>query len=76
MKPNLHRYLAGLVCVSAGYCLTFLPFAQAQQPAAALDPKVLKQYESILTHKFSRDLNDIFYALERTGTADAHPEPV
>lgn len=44
---------------------------RAQQPAAApLDPKVLKQYESLLNHKYSRDLTDIFYALERTAKAD------
>lgn len=68
MKSFPHRF-APCLSLAAGWLITILPLAQAQQPAP-LDPKVLKQYESILTHKFSRDINDVFYALERTGTAD------
>ncbi len=34
------------------------------------DPKLLRQLESILTHKFSRDLTEIFHAIEKSGTAD------
>jgi len=45
--------------------------ARAQQPATSpMDPKLLKQYESILTHKFSRELPDIFSAIERTAKTD------
>jgi|GEM_PF-385982 len=45
--------------------------AQAQQPAPApLDSKLLKQYESILTHKFSRELTDIFSTLEKAERLD------
>lgn len=72
MKSIALRFASCLSLAAAGCFLSLLPPVQAQQPAAApLDPKVLKQYETILTHKFSRDLTDIFYSLERTGTADA-----
>jgi len=63
---GVNAALLAIACVLA--CVS--P-ARAQQPAAApMDPKLLKQYESILTHKFSRDLTDIFYAIERTAKAD------
>ena len=48
----------------------------AQQPApAALDAKTLRQYENLLNHKFSRDLNDVFNALEKAGKDDTR-QPV
>ena len=39
-------------------------------PPAPPDPKLLRQLESILNQKFSRDPSDVFHGLERTGTAD------
>jgi len=40
----------------------------AAPPApAAFEPKVLKQYEAILSQKFSRDPSDIYHALGRSG---------
>ena len=52
-----------------------VPAAEAQ-PAVAptpalLDPKLLKQFEVILTQKFTRDPADIFHALARAGAADS-----
>ena len=73
MKFSSTRRFARRTLVAAALLLAFLPLARAQQPAAApapLDAKTLKSYEAILTHKFSRDINDIFNALERTGSAD------
>ena len=70
MKHPFSYLAASLRLALAASCVAWLPLA-AQQPAAApMDPKLLKQYETILTHKFSRDLTDIFYALERTAKAD------
>jgi len=78
MKPTLLRLtLAAAACV-----LSLFPDAHAQQPAATptpaaepvaapLDPKVLKQFEAILTQKFTREPADIFRALERTSPADS-----
>jgi hypothetical protein len=46
----------------------------AQQPAAepaALDAKTLRQYENLLNHKFSRDLTEVFGALEKAGKDDS-----
>jgi len=43
----------------------------ALPPPAALDPKILKQFEAILTQKFTRDPADIFQALARAGSADS-----
>ena len=71
MKHPISYLAAALRLALTASCVAWLPLA-AQQPAAApMDPKLLKQYESILTHKFSRDLTDIFYALERTAKADS-----
>ena len=68
MKSILHRSLSCL-SLTAIACLLALQPTHAQQPVA-LDPKVLKQYESILTHKFSRELTDIFNALEKAERLD------
>ena len=62
----------------------FLATAQAQQPAApppaaaavapvpppAPDPKLIKEYESILQQKFTRDPGELLRHLERVGTSD------
>lgn len=69
MKSILHRSASCLSLIAAASLLTSLQPAQAQQPAT-LDPKLLKQYESILTHKFSRELTDIFSALEKAERLD------
>lgn len=78
MKPTLLRLtLAAAACV-----LSLFADSHAQQPAATptpaaepvaapLDPKVLKQFEAILTQKFTREPADIFRALERTSPADS-----
>jgi len=68
MKPPL---LISCRSLAAACVLALLSPAPAQQPAAPLDPKLLKQYESILTHKFSRELTDIFNALEKAERTDA-----
>jgi hypothetical protein len=52
------------------------PVPEAAPPVAppappAPDPKLIKQLESILTHKFTRDLSDIYRALEKASAADA-----
>jgi len=48
----------------------------AQEPApAALDAKTLRQYENLLNYKFSRDLNEVFSALEKSGKDDSR-QPV
>jgi hypothetical protein len=69
----------------AAIALLALAAGQAQQPAAPApptappapatpfgppDPKVIKQLETLLNQKFSRDPNDVFHALERGATAD------
>jgi hypothetical protein len=48
--------------------LLVLGIAQAQLPPP--DPVLLKQYESLLGQKFSRDPNELLRHLERVGTAD------
>ena len=50
--------------------LALAPFAPAQ-PAPALDPKAQAQYENLLNHKFSRDLSEVFTALERASKVEA-----
>ena len=50
--------------------LTLAPLASAQT-AAALDPKTQAQYENLLNHKFSRDLSEVFTALERASKIEA-----
>ena len=44
--------------------------APAPTPPPPPDPKWIKQLESILTHKFARDLSHIFTTLEKNGTED------
>lgn len=48
--------------------LALVVCANAQQPAP--DPKLLKEYESILQQKFTRDPNELLRHLERVGTSD------
>ncbi len=63
----LHRYGLVLSLFAA------LAFAEAQQPAAPAapsDPKVLKQQEAILKHKFTRDPGEILQSLERSSGLD------
>ena len=43
------------------------PPAAVTPPPAPPDPKLIKQLEAILTHKFTRELNDIFHFIEKTG---------
>ena len=50
--------------------LALAPLASAQT-APALDPKTQAQYENLLKHKFSRDLSEVFTALERASKVDA-----
>ena len=50
--------------------LALAPLAPAQT-AAALDPKTQAQYENLLNHKFSRELSEVFTALERTSKIEA-----
>lgn len=61
----------------AALALILLTTAQAQEPATAIpaqptepDPKLLKEYESILKQKFTRDPGELLRHLERVGTAD------
>ena len=59
---------------------SFIASAQAQQPAAPTpapppaapspDPKLIKEYESILQQKFTRDPSELLRHLERVGTSD------
>ena len=68
MKLTRHHLAAVLCCA-------FLSTVEAQEPAVAevpaLDPKILKQYEAILSQKFSRDPAEIFRSLERGAATDA-----
>jgi hypothetical protein len=50
--------------------LALSPLVSAQ-PAPALDPKTQAQYENLLNHKFSRDLSEVFTALERASKIEA-----
>ena len=50
--------------------LALAPLASAQT-AATLDPKMQAQYENLLNHKFSRDLSEVFSALERASKIEA-----
>lgn len=54
------------------FALIIASSALAQQPAppTAPDPKLLKEYESILTQKITRDPNELLRHLERVGTSD------
>ena len=47
------------------------PEVQPSGTPAPLDPKLLKQLEAILNHKFTREPADIFRSLERTVAADS-----
>src|SRR3954467_4551902 len=46
--------------------------AEATAPAAPAppDPKVVKSWETLLNQKFSRDPNEIFQSLEKSGLGD------
>ena len=59
--------------LSRGLLLALLAFAPqvSAQPAPALDPKTQAQYENLLNHKFSRDLSEVFTALERASKVEA-----
>ena len=50
--------------------LALAPLASAQT-APALDPKTQAQYENLPNQKFSRDLSEVFTALERASKVDA-----
>lgn len=66
----MHRFPALL----AACALTWGAALRAQQPVtepAALDAKTLRQYENLLNYKFSRDLNEVFGALEKTAKDDS-----
>jgi hypothetical protein len=65
----------------AALALVILTTAQAQQPAVPApaqqpvappgpDPKLIKEYESIMNQKFTRDPGELLRHLERVGTAD------
>ena len=43
----------------------------AQQAAAPLDAKTQQQYERLLRHRFSRDLTEVFAAMEKAAKSDA-----
>ena len=69
-RPSFLRHAA----VVASCALVWGATLVAQQPAAApaaLDAKTLQQYEKLLNHKFSRDLNEVFGALEKIAKDDA-----
>ena len=64
-----------LLC--AALALVLLTTAQAQLPVAPVpaqpsgpDPKLIKEFESILQQKFTRDPNELLRHLERVGTND------
>ena len=67
-------------CLRLCFAFALIATAQAQQPAAqtpasppvapAPDPKLIKEYESILQQKFTRDPNELLRHLERVGTSD------
>ncbi len=68
-----------LLC--AALALVLLTTAQAQQPAVPApaqqpvappgpDPKLIKEYESIMNQKFTRDPGELLRHLERVGTSD------
>lgn len=67
-------------CLRLGLVCALVVSAQAQQPvepvpavppaAPAPDPKLIKEYESILNQKFTRDPNELLRHLERVGTSD------
>lgn len=52
------------------------PAPVVPEPPPPPDPKVIKLYESILNHKFSRDPNELLRNLERVGTTDPATLPV
>jgi len=85
MRHFFHHISPRAILAATGCALALSPIALAQQaadaPAAAIppatppappppDPKLLRQLESILSHKFSRELADIFRFIEKTGAAD------
>lgn len=49
--------------------LALAPLVSAQT-AAPLDPKVQAQYEKLLNHRFSREMSEVFTALERSSKLD------
>ncbi|MCX6856749.1 MAG: hypothetical protein NTV80_17810 [Verrucomicrobia bacterium] len=66
-----------LLHLCAALALIIFTAVQAQQPAAPVptqlpgpDPKLIKEYESILKQKFTRDPGELLRHLERVGTAD------
>lgn len=73
MKFQFLRHPSTLLCIALVSAL--FSFAQAQQPAplpqsGPPDPKVIKQLESILNQKFTREPSELLHSLERVGTAD------
>jgi hypothetical protein len=62
------RFLRPLLCGSFALAATL----SAQQPAAApLDAKTQQQYERLLRYRFSRDLAEVFAAMEKSARPDA-----
>lgn len=79
MNFPLLRQSATLFCAALALPLTII--VSAQQPVASLspaepaqpaapDPKLLKELESLLNQKFSREPSELLRHLERIGTAD------
>ncbi len=74
VSPAFFR--ARLLTVLCGACLCVAAGAQeapsnpSAPAAAALDPKLLKQFEALSVHKFSREATDVFQSLERWGAGD------
>jgi hypothetical protein len=63
--------------LTTALALVILTAAQAQEPATpppaqepGPDPKLIKEYESIMNQKFTRDPGELLRHLERIGTAD------
>ena len=60
------RLLRPFLCAALA-CVATLP---AQQ-AAPLDAKTQQQYERLLRHRYSRDLSEVFAAMEKSARPDA-----
>ena len=60
------RLLRPFLCAA----LVFAATLPAQQ-AAPLDSKILQQYERLLRHRYTRDLTEVFAAMEKSAKADA-----
>jgi len=60
------RLLRPFLCAALA-CAATLP---AQQ-AAPLDAKTQQQYERLLRHRYSRDLSEVFAAMEKSARPDA-----